>query len=615
MQTLNIVELIEKNPICKLSTECNNKLLTKITEKFTNFEQQMFISSFYCYLNYDKPIDFVVDLDKIWNWLGFSSKYNSTRVLEKNFIKNEDYTESSVIQNEKQDKKSHGGNNAIKFMLTVRCFKSLCLKAQTKKACDIHEYYLKLEDVFHEIFEEETKELKEKLLQKENIITEIKQTTQQIIDTTKRENKKEIEKVIVAQFPVNTECIYFGTIDDTNEGGETLIKFGHSNDLGSRISYHHTNSYKNFTLVNAFKVQNRTEIENLIKNYPKIKKHLRKININGKNKTEIIAYDSTFTIDRLTYYIKEIIHSRTYSIENFNRLLIENEETKNKNTELLQKIDIQHNKINDQTIEINELKEIIKKQNEELTVIAQHNKSVFEIPKEDDLTIKFNEFINKMCIVRNDAEESSVNMEGQFRIWNREKPKKEIFHALKNYLDTRFKPTRLTVQDKDQIVYGYIGVKLKEINYKKIYPSPVPIETFIFQVCKFTSNGKILNSTLLNEYKRWKQNINISETEDDMKEIKEYLNKSEYAIKATVWTTEGSNEGYYGLILKTNEYNHKKTSSTGKKVEKRELKTNNLICKWETIAKASESEQMSAAKMSRSIKNKTIFDDFYYCSV
>lgn len=133
MQTLNIVELIEKNPICKLSSECNNKLLTKITEKFTNFEQQMFISTFYCYLNYDKTIDFIVDLDKIWNWLGFSSKQNSTRVLEKCFIKNEDYKEILLIQNDKQDKKSHGGNNAIKIMLTVRCFKSLCLKAQTKK--------------------------------------------------------------------------------------------------------------------------------------------------------------------------------------------------------------------------------------------------------------------------------------------------------------------------------------------------------------------------------------------------------------------------------------------------------------------------------------------------
>jgi len=79
--------------------------LTKITEKFTNFEQQMFISSFYCYLNYAKTVDFVVDLDKIWNWLGFSSKQNSTRVLEKCFIKNEDYKEILLIQNDKQEKK------------------------------------------------------------------------------------------------------------------------------------------------------------------------------------------------------------------------------------------------------------------------------------------------------------------------------------------------------------------------------------------------------------------------------------------------------------------------------------------------------------------------------
>ena len=29
--------------------------------QFTNFEQQMFISTFYCYLNYDKTIDFVLN--------------------------------------------------------------------------------------------------------------------------------------------------------------------------------------------------------------------------------------------------------------------------------------------------------------------------------------------------------------------------------------------------------------------------------------------------------------------------------------------------------------------------------------------------------------------------
>ena len=72
MSVLNIVELIESNPISKLSNAYNGKLLTKIKDVFTDFEQQLFVSSFYCYLNYNKTTDFVVDLDNVWKWLGFS---------------------------------------------------------------------------------------------------------------------------------------------------------------------------------------------------------------------------------------------------------------------------------------------------------------------------------------------------------------------------------------------------------------------------------------------------------------------------------------------------------------------------------------------------------------
>ena len=74
MSQLDIIELIENNPITKLSNTYNNKLLCKIKENFTGLEQQIFITSFYCYLNYDKSIDFVVDLDNIWKWLGFKQK-------------------------------------------------------------------------------------------------------------------------------------------------------------------------------------------------------------------------------------------------------------------------------------------------------------------------------------------------------------------------------------------------------------------------------------------------------------------------------------------------------------------------------------------------------------
>jgi len=61
---------------------------------------------------------------------------------------------------------------------------------------------------------------------------------------------------------------------------------------------------------------------------------------------------------------------------------------------------------------------------------------------------------------------------------------------------------------------------------------------------------------------------------------------------------------------------YKKTSSTGKKVEKRKIETNELLGNWETIAKAANAEKISPAKMSRSIKLKTIFNnDYFFVSV
>jgi len=593
MTEFNIVELIEKNPISKLSSTYNSKLISKIQSNFSGYEQQLFVTSFYCYLNYDKSNDFVVDLDDVWHWLGFSQKIRAKETIEKNFKLDIDFKSAFSEKKAENNVKKNGGQNIKKIFLTIKCFKSLCLKAQTKKASEIHEYYIKLEDVLHEVLEEESNELKLLLEKKE----------------------KEIEKTIIKQFPLNTECIYFGTIDNTNDSNEKLIKFGHTNDLSTRVLDHHK-KYNNFQLVSAFRVQNKVEIENLIKTHPKIKKQIRTIQVNEKNKTEIISYNETnFTIDKLNYYIKEIINSKTYSIDNFNKLLKQNEELLNENNELKNKLKNNNETILKQTLEINELTDKLKLQVNTLQLFESENQSVYQNPliEENEYTNKFNEFIDTMCIVRSDVEESCVNMEGQYRIWSKIKPKKEIFHAFKTYLDIRFKPSRLSNQNKDQLVHGYIGVKLKSIEYKKKCVNN-NVETFLFQVCKFSPCGKILNSTILDEYQRWKKSLNkeCSNREFDMKELKDYLNSCEYVLKATVWTDKGSNEGYYGISLKVDEYKHKITTSTGKKVEKIEKNTGEILGTWETIAKAAEAENISAAKMSRSIKNKIIYNNDYY---
>ena len=90
-ESLNIVELIENNPITQLNGVYQSKLIEKIKTHFNNYEQQMFVASFYCYLNYDSDADFVIDLDNVWKWVGFGQKVNAKRVLEKNFTIDKDY--------------------------------------------------------------------------------------------------------------------------------------------------------------------------------------------------------------------------------------------------------------------------------------------------------------------------------------------------------------------------------------------------------------------------------------------------------------------------------------------------------------------------------------------
>jgi hypothetical protein len=231
----------------------------------------------------------------------------------------------------------------------------------------------------------------------------------------------------------------------------------------------------------------------------------------------------------------------------------------------------------------------------------------------DEQKDKFNKFIDEHCILHNDAEVSCADIIGQYRILQ-QSASKEQYNGLKLYLDTRFRHSRLKCQEKEQIINGYVGLKLKEIEYKKsIIVSDE--QDFIFHSCLFHPNGKVIFADLIEEYKKWKTSLNREVSDNDDEKLKKYLKLTNYVHYATIWANNTNGQGYYGIMLKKDVYINKSESSTGKRVEKRDAKSNYLIATWKTIAKAAESEKMCSAKMSRSIKNKTIFNDYYYCCV
>ena len=330
---LNIVDLIENNTVLNLSPDYNNRFVNKVKETFTEMQQQMFVSSFYCYLNYHQTNDFVIDLDIIWKWLGFHAKQNAKILLEKCFIINKDYT--LLIPQHKQSCDTKGGHNKQTFLLNIRTFKLFCIKAGTAKANEIHEYFIKLEDIMNEIIKEECVELKEKI---EN---------QKILNKLEKELLR--EKTLIEQFSVNTQCVYYGLIDDTNDNNEQLIKYGNSNNLQQRIEQH-KKTYTNFRLVNAFKVENKLHIENTIKNCEEIIPYKRVIGIKNVNYTELLSINN-LSFEKLDKIIKNIIATIEYSPENYVKLLHENKELKNEvdilkneNKKLKQKDNVTKNK-------------------------------------------------------------------------------------------------------------------------------------------------------------------------------------------------------------------------------------------------------------------------------
>ncbi len=310
MESFNIVELIEHNPISKLSATYQNKLLTKIQAKFSETEQQLFVASFYGFLKYDPNNDFVIDLDDVWRWLEFSTKQKAKMLLEIHFVKDHDYVTLLNPQG-KQSDHIRGGHNKEIFMLNVSTFKKFCLKAGTKKADSIHNYYIKLEETLHEVVQEESAELKTQLEQK-----------QILLDKSEKTAEKIREKTLLEQFGRNTQCVYYGSIDNLSDSNEKLIKFGNSNNLVNRVTQH-KETYTNFRLLNAFKVDNKTHVENEMKEHPLFIERLRTITIKSKKYIELLSMnDLTFTI--LDKTIREIILSNECNPDNFKKLLEEN---------------------------------------------------------------------------------------------------------------------------------------------------------------------------------------------------------------------------------------------------------------------------------------------------
>ena len=322
--SLDIVNLIEKNPLTKLTGNYQSIMVEKVRQNFNTSEQQMFISSFYCYLNYDDKHDFVIDLDGIWQWIGFSQKVSAKLLLEKNFIEDTDYKITGSLERKQKD--ARGGHNKEVIMLTINTFKRFCLKAGTKKSDEIHEYYIKMEKTLQEVVMEECQALAEQLKNTKRELDNIHITNANDASIKEAEFQKKLkqqkiierEKILLTQFSVSIPIVYIIRVK-TFENGQYIVKIGESRRGITGRYNEHKSKYKECVLLDAFAVNRSKDFESYIHNHKPIRNNRVRDLEGHENELELFLIGKELTyqmiLDAINSQIDNYQESSTHKLE------------------------------------------------------------------------------------------------------------------------------------------------------------------------------------------------------------------------------------------------------------------------------------------------------------
>ena len=323
--SIDIVNLIENNPITKLNGNYQSKLIAKVQNSFNNYEQQMFIASFYCYLNHDYTNDFVIDLDNVWQWLGFSQKIKAKQMLEKNFTINKDYKLLLYLE-VKQTSNTKGGHNKEIFMLNIKTFKLFCIKAGTKKADEIHDYFIKLEQILQEILQEESNELKQQLEQQSNEFKTIEdQKAKEYELKLEKQKVLEREKILLKEYATIGSIVYVIKVK-TFENGQYIIKLGESR-RGVKDRYNeHKSKYEECLLLDCFSANKSKDFESFLHNNENIR-GTRVSNLKGhETELELFLIGKSLSYKTLLDIINNNI--KYFNSNDTNKIELENEQLK-----------------------------------------------------------------------------------------------------------------------------------------------------------------------------------------------------------------------------------------------------------------------------------------------
>ena len=254
-----------------------------------------------------------------------------------------------------QKKDGRGGHNKEIIMLNIETFKLFCLKANTKKANEIHKYFVKLEKILQQTIEEESQEFK---LQIQNL--NIKMIQDKATDR---------HTILLNKFAHSGSLVYLIKVK-TFENGSYIVKIGESRlGVGNRVNEHKI-KYEECCILDCFSVNQSKKFESFLHSHQDIKSTLVTDLKGHENEKELFLIGKTLSYKKLIQIINDNIkhyNDNACIISEIEKLKLENE-----NLKLINQTKTSDN------IYLKELVELNKKLFDKVENLEKSNKEILE---------------------------------------------------------------------------------------------------------------------------------------------------------------------------------------------------------------------------------------------
>jgi phage anti-repressor protein len=608
-------------------------LYDMLKTEFTGEDEDIFVTNFKYCLEHDQYNDFVINLDDILHYLGYTRKDTAKKIILKYFEENTSYKLLRFGPEHDQGGVSTSAHNKERILLSPNTFKELCLIANTEKAKRIRMYYIRMEMVLSRYISKQNEEIlktssnKVKTLESElKMFRGRKRNKYEFGDTVYIVKEGNLFKVGSAANMNNREDNYFC---HSNLAKVVYAKRCHNRKILEDVMHH---KFTNFIYNNRKDWFIGVEFEALKKAMDDFQLLLDNetstytIDIEALNddKNNKIFYQEPgyiFTDDKQVddILIKHIVPINVCDVAPYipnNQVTSIDVKDTNTNINKVSCTPIPSGPFTTKSSTIGSSPS--PSTNESSPSTNDASSSTTEDPPTiisplPDIPPDFDGFLRECFVLNEDVKTSWVEIGAKYKLWSRSL--EQVKNALFEYLKQKsFKDTFLYREDTKSNCIAFQGLEMIPIKPLEISDTSTEIERFVYDTCVNNVTGRVASKDIQERFVEWKNASKgdyLNLVKDDKQKLSGFFNNN--FLPATVHNGERMRFGYYGVSLKgTEDVGTKPKWGNRKSINMVHPHTGDIVRTYESITHASKELGVTISAVSIAISGRKICKGYLF---